>query len=133
MPSKQIATQHAVVWIDHRQAKIFFLTRDHADEITLGATKHFDQAHKHAGTIEGSRTPVDQKFLHSVIEAIKPAHEWLFIGPGSAKDELAKHVRHHDHTFADRLIAVEASDHPTDGQIVAFARKYFKAADRMIS
>ncbi len=132
MPNQHAETQHAVVWIDHRQAKIFFLTRDNADEMKLGSSKHFDQAHKHAGTVDGSRTPVDQKFLHGVVEALKPAHEWLFIGPGSAKDELAKHVKHHDHTLADRLIGVEASDHPTDGQIVAFARKYFKAADRMI-
>ena len=73
-----------------------------------------------------------EKWMPQVVDALKPAHEWLFIGPGSAKDELAKHVKHHDHTLANRLIGVEPSDHPTDGQIVAFARKYFKAADRMI-
>ncbi len=27
---------------------------------------------------------------------------------------------------------VQSADHPTDGQIVALARKFFKAADRMI-
>jgi hypothetical protein len=27
---------------------------------------------------------------------------------------------------------VETVDHPSDGQLVAFARKYFKAADRML-
>lgn len=124
--------QHAVVWIDHREAKIFFLTRDSANEVTLGSTKNFDQAHKHAGTVSGAKTPIDEKFLHMVVEALKPVPEWLFIGPASAKDELAKHVKHHDHTLADRIIGIEPSDHPTDGQIVAFARKYFKAADRMI-
>lgn len=132
MPNTHTQTQHAVVWIDHRQARVFFLTRDNADEITLGTSKSFDQAHKHAGTREGSRTPTDQKFLHEVVEAMKPAMEWLIIGPGIAKEELAKHVKHHDHTLADRIIAVEPADHPTDGQIVAMARKFFKAADRMI-
>lgn len=125
-------TQHAVVWIDHRQAKVFFLTRDSADEISLGTSKQFDQAHKHAGTVDGGRTPIDEKWLHTVVESLKAAKEWLILGPGSAKDELAKHVKHHDHLLADRIIAVEPADHPTDGQIVAMARKFFKAADRMI-
>ncbi|MGB8819208.1 MAG: translational machinery protein [Rhizobiaceae bacterium] len=132
MPNTQAQTQHAVVWIDHRQARVFFLTRDTADEITLDTSKTFDQAHKHAGTREGNRTPTDDDFLHEVVEALKPAQEWLIIGPGIAKEELAKHVKHHDHLLADRIIAVEPADHPTDGQIVAMARKFFKAADRMI-
>ena len=132
MPAKHAETQHAVVWIDHRHAKVFFLTRDSADEITLGTSKQFDQAHKHAGTVDGGRTPIDEKWLHSVVESLKAGKEWLIIGPGSAKDELARHVKHHDHLLADRIIGVEPADHPTDGQIVAMARKFFKAADRMI-
>jgi stalled ribosome rescue protein Dom34 len=132
MPNTQAQTQHAVVWIDHRQARVFFLTRDTADEITLDTSRTFDQAHKHAGTREGNRTPTDETFLHEVVEALKPAQEWLIIGPGIAKEELAKHVKHHDHLLTDRIIAVEPADHPTDGQIVAMARKFFKAADRMI-
>ncbi len=132
MPNNHIETQHAVVWIDHREAKVFFLTRDSADEITVGTSKHFDQAHKHAGTVDGSRTPIDEKFLHSVVESLSAAQEWLIIGPSSAKDELAKHIKLHDQTLADRIIGVEPADHPTDGQIVALARMFFKAADRMV-
>ncbi len=132
MPDKHTETQHAVVWIDHREAKVFFLTRDHADDLTLGTSRHFDQAHKHAGTREGNRTPTDPDFLHEVTEALKPAKEWLILGPGIAKEELAKHVKHHDRLLADRIVGIEPADHPTDGQIVALARKFFKAADRMI-
>ena len=123
---------HAVVWIDHREAKVFHFDRDHADGMTIKSAKNFDQAHKHAGTIGGARTPTDEKFLHKIVEAIMDAEEWLIVGPGDAKDDLAKHVRHHDHAVAGRIIAVESADHPTDGQIVALARKFFKAADRML-
>lgn len=125
-------TRHAVVWIDHREAKIFHFDRDHADDMKIKSHKGFDQAHKHAGTVGGSRTAIDEKFLHQVVESLMDAEEWLILGPGKAKEELAKHVRHHDHALAGRIIAVEAADHPTDGQIVALARKFFKAADRMI-
>lgn len=126
-------TRHAVVWIDHREAKVFHFDRDHADGMKIKSAKNFDQAHKHAGTVDGSRTPIDEKFLHQVVESLMDAEEWLIVGPGSAKDELAKHVKHHDHEVANRIIAVESADHPTDGQIVALARKFFKAADRMQS
>jgi hypothetical protein len=125
-------TQHAVVWLDHREAKIFFFDREHSEEVKLSTGRHFDQAHKHAGTLGGGRIEADTAFLHGIIEALQPAAEWLFIGPGTAKDELAKHVKSHHHTDVARIVSIESADHPTDGQIVALARKFFKAADRML-
>ena len=125
-------TQHAVVWIDHREAKVFWFDRDHADGSRIKSHKSFDQAHKHAGTVDGGRTATDDHYLHEVVEALAESQEWLVIGPGDAKDAFVKHVKHHDHALAGRIIAVENADHPTDGQIVALARKFFKAADRMM-
>ena len=124
-------TQHAVVWLDHREAKIFFFDRDHAQELRLGASNPVDQVHKHAGTRDGSRAGMDVALMNEIVEALEPASEWLLIGPGSAKDELAKHIRTHHHTLASRIVGVESADHPTDGQMVALARKFFRAADRM--
>ena len=30
-----------------------------------------------------------------------------------------------------KIVRIETTDHPTDGEIVALARRYFKASDRM--
>ena len=38
---------------------------------------------------------------------------------------------HHHHPKLMSAIAVETVDHPSDPQIVAYARKYFNTADRM--
>jgi hypothetical protein len=124
-------TQHAVVWLDHRAAKIFFFDRDHAQELKIAATNPIDQVHKHAGTREGGRIVMDADLMNNIVKALEPAAEWLFTGPGNAKDELAKHVKNHHNVLASRIIGVESADHPTDGQILAMARKYFRAADRM--
>jgi stalled ribosome rescue protein Dom34 len=124
-------TQHAVVWLDHRAAKVFFLDRDDAHELKISATNPVDQVHKHAGTREGGRIEMDVDLMNNIVKALEPAAEWLITGPGSAKDELAKHVKNHHHVLASRIIGVESADHPTDGQIVALARRYFRAADRM--
>jgi hypothetical protein len=43
-----------------------------------------------------------------------------------------KHVHAHDPKLEARIVGVETVDHPTDGQLAAFARRYFQAADRML-
>jgi hypothetical protein len=37
-------------------------------------------------------------------------------------------VREHDHGLEGRIVGLETVDHPTDGQLVAFARSYFDIA-----
>lgn len=122
---------HAIVWMDHREARVFFVDRNSAEKLDL-ATAGVHLHHK-AGSISGKRTKDDDHFLHSVVDAIKPAQEWLVIGPGSAKLEFVKHVHRHDPQLSDRILGVETADHPSDKQIVAHARVYFKHADSMLT
>lgn len=122
---------HAIVWLDHHEAKVFFFDRDSSAEVDLAASDPHSHLHHKQGNITGNRNPDDTQFLHAIVEAMKPAREWLIVGPGQAKLELVKHIHRHDATLADHIVGVETVDHPTDRQIVAYARKYFEAADRM--
>jgi stalled ribosome rescue protein Dom34 len=124
--------QHAVVWLDHREAKVFFFNREAADSVRLATTLAHHQTHNKAGTVDGKRAPEDQLFYHQVVNALQPAKEWLIVGPGSAKDELAKHIRDRHPDLKGRIVGVERADHPTEAQIVAHARSFFRAADRML-
>jgi hypothetical protein len=45
---------------------------------------------------------------------------------------LVKHIGEHDPQLAKKIVGVESIDHPSDAQLVAHARKYFKAEDRML-
>jgi hypothetical protein len=60
------------------------------------------------------------------MNAVSDAGEILIIGPASAKMELAKYLREQHSGIGDRIVAVEAADHPSDREIVAHAKKYFK-------
>ncbi|MBZ9717890.1 MULTISPECIES: translational machinery protein [unclassified Mesorhizobium] len=100
--------------------------------VRLVTTLAHHQTHNKAGSIDGKRAPEDDAFYHDVINALEPAKEWLIVGPGSAKDELAKHIRDHHAHLKDRIVGVETADHPTEAQIVAHARSFFRAADRML-
>lgn len=124
--------QHAVVWVDHREARIFLLDREGFERATVSTELPHHQTHNRAGTIDGKRAAPDQSYYEKIVTALEPAAEWLIVGPSSARDELASHIRARDPHLADRVIGVEPADHPTDREIVAHARAYFKAADRML-
>jgi len=87
---------HAVVWRDHREARIFFFDRHSMDEIDLATNSPNHHLHHRKGSVAGKRSPEDQHFFHDIVNVLKPAREWLLMGPGSAKLELVKHV-HMDH------------------------------------
>ena len=122
---------HAVVWLDHREAKVFFFDKESATEIDVGSKEPGRHLHHKSGSISGKKSPEDHAYFHSIVEALKPAKEWLIMGPGTAKLELVKHVHSHDARLSDHIIGVESADHPTDRQVVAHARAYFKKADAM--
>jgi stalled ribosome rescue protein Dom34 len=122
---------HAVVWIDHHEAKIFHLTdTDFETAIVRAPAAH---VHRHPkGGAEAHAHPADAKrFFDDAARALTDAQEFLVVGPGTAKLEFIKYIHQHAHALEPKLIAVETVDHPTDKALVAYARRYFKAADRM--
>jgi len=122
--------RHAAVWIDHKEARIFDVSDASFDVAQVNAPKSHVHRHPHP-TAEHEHPADAQKFYHEVAHALANAEEILVLGPSTAKLELIKHVHKHDATLAPKIVGVETVDHPTDGQIAAYARKYFHAADRM--
>jgi hypothetical protein len=55
----------------------------------------------------------------------------LVTGPASAKNERAAYLAHRYPEAAKRVSGVESLDHPSEGQLLALARRFFKADDRM--
>ncbi len=122
---------HAIVWIDHSQAKVFHLGLSGEDEMTLHPQLPTRHIHHKANSIGSGHAAEDQTFLHDTVKAIGEAKAVLVTGPGSAKTELLKHIARHDPDKLEAIVGVETADHPTDAALVAHARHYFKAADRM--
>jgi stalled ribosome rescue protein Dom34 len=124
---------HAIVWIDHEQARITHFNDDAAERMVLHSTHRPGKIHhKHGPSGSAGHEPEDTPYLHAVAQALQGATEILIVGPGTEKNELVKHLERHDKPIAERVVAVQTVDHPTDGQLLALARKYFRAADRML-
>jgi hypothetical protein len=122
---------HAVIWIDHLEARIFQFGRDEVDRLVLHPDNPTRHLHHKAHTIGSGHAAEDQDFLHRVIESVAGAGAVLITGPANAKIELLKHIHHHDPRLIDIITGVETVDHPSDGALVAYAKRYFKTADHM--
>ena len=122
---------HAVVWIDHAEAHVMHIRPDDVEKSIVRPDTARPHLHVRAGTLGSGRAPENQSYYHEVVAALTGAREILVVGPAQAKLQLIKHIHTHDPELADKVIGVETVDHPTDGQLVAYARSYFEAKDRM--
>ena len=123
---------HAVVWIDHSEAHVIHFSPDDVEQFVVRPNHPHHKVHSTAGTLGDGTAPVDKDFFHRVAQALAGAQEILVVGPAQAKLQLVKHIHAHDTALVPKLIGVETVDHPTDAQLVAYARKYFRAKDRML-
>ena len=122
-------TNHVVIWIDHKEAHVLYFDRSKSTIIKSQSVKN--HLHHKAMVVGDGNAPIDHAFFHAVISAVADVNEILIVGPSSAKIELMKHADHHDPLVAKKIIGVETLDHPTDGQVLAYAIKYFQRIDQM--
>jgi hypothetical protein len=122
---------HAVVWIDHREARVFHFNPTEADRLVLRPDDPTRHIHHKANSIGSGHAAADHDFLHAVAQAIADAGAVLITGPAGAKTELVKHIHQHDPGLMKVIAGIETVDHPSDAQLVAHARHYFQVEDRM--
>lgn len=117
-----MSTYHAVVWLDHAEAHVMMFDREHVESSRVRSRSH----HKHQG-----KETHDPAFFPSIVEGLAGVREILITGPGSAREEFQRWWAGHPQGRNVEVAASIASDHPTDAQVVALAKKYFVNFDRM--
>jgi stalled ribosome rescue protein Dom34 len=121
---------HAVVWIDHHEARIFHFNAQDMDRVIVRPDDPHVHIHHKAGVIGSGHAHENNAFFHAVVEALGTSMAVLVTGPGNAKTELVKYVARNAAPVLDRIAGVETVDHPSDAALVAHARHYFRTADR---
>ncbi len=114
----------AAVWIDHDDAKIFHFD---ADDVRRTEVKAH---HQHLKNHRDRAAHGDASFLATVGRALAEAREVLVVGPGTAKLDLLRWMHAHDAVLEKKVVAVETLDHPTDPQLIAFARRSFHVIEK---
>lgn len=116
---------HAVVWLDHREARVFHFNASDVESLVIHPDKPTHHLHHKHGSIGSGHAKEDTEYFHKVAQAISNASAILVTGPANAKTELVKYVQAHMPAVAKAIAAVESLDHPSSGEIVAHARKFF--------
>jgi stalled ribosome rescue protein Dom34 len=143
-----MSTNHAIVWIDRTEAHVLMFDRAHVEAQRIKSRNTFHKAKGgHVGTHQnkhgrgaegsGSHSPEgghslsDEDYYHEVAQALTGVHEILVTGPAQAKNEFRAHCQRHDKDIDKAIVDVVNSDHPTDPQLVAMAKKYFLKYDNL--
>ncbi len=114
---------HVVVWLDQAEAHVIHFTRDDAEtEIIKTSSVH---QHLKAGVDASVQSEQNPGYLNEIAAALDSAKEILIVGPGQEKLLLVKHLEKHHAGVAAKVVSVETVDHPSDSQLLAYARKYF--------
>ncbi len=122
---------HAIVWIDHHEARVFHFNAEDVERLVVRPDNPHVHIHHKAHSIGSGHAAEDKDFLEAVANALGKSKAVLVTGPGIAKTALVKHIAKHHHSMMDSIAGVETVDHPADGALVAHARAYFKIADRL--
>ncbi len=121
---------HAVVLIDDRHARVFHFGAEDADQNVVHADHPIREFKRDEKRI-GRRLAEDQSFLEEVTEAVADAEAFLVVGPSDDKHELVKHIARVHPSMMVKVEGVESAERPGESELVAHARRFVEAADRM--
>src|SRR3954454_21098933 len=104
---------HAVIWVDHRVARIFYLGLESVDQRSIHAEMTTGHLHHKANTIGSGKAADDPTFFPRIDEALRDSAAILIVGPGNEKTLLMKHLEEGSQARKTRELHAEACDHPT--------------------
>lgn len=122
-----MSLHHAVVWIDHTKAQVIHFDLNASESESLKTHSTHPHPHpKHGDThaAEDDNTP----FYDDIAAALKDSQEILVVGPAEEKTAFVSYLTAHVPAIAQKIKGVETVDHPSDGQLLAYARKHFVSA-----
>ena len=117
-----MATFHAIVWLDHSEAHVLMFDREHLEAQRVKSRSRHKPQNK-AGDIA--------PFFDDIAKALEGTHEVLLTGPGLARNQFREWCQAHRPQTATLIVDSIPADHPSDAQLVALAKQYFKKYDRL--
>jgi hypothetical protein len=117
---------HAVVWTDHHHAQILQFDAEHIESQKVKA--HAAHARQHGGVVR-----TEHEFFAQLCDAFKDVPEVLVTGSHQSLADFRHYVEKHRPGALQHIVGWEVVNHPTEGQLVAQARQYFRKYDRMVA
>lgn len=121
---------HAIVWLDHQHATVIDFTVDDRHIAHIEAVEP-RRVHRRSGPAGGGKAPDDVAFFETVVASVADAREVVICGPGTGKVAFMHHLERKHAPVAAKVLGVETLDHPTDGELLAYARRHFRKVDAL--
>ena len=127
--------KHTIVWIDHKEARIFEAEGGTTDQSVVVAPGRHVHRHANEQDLRIRNHPDDEhRFFREVIHALEGAGRILLVGPAQTKLHFLRFLQKDHQPLEQRIVGVESADHPTDAQLLAHLRRYFhEPADQATS
>jgi len=100
---------HALVWIDHREAKVFQFNATDVDRHGAAVSTRTSIFITRQTPATVAMRPPDKEFYKHVAQAIAHAGAILIAGPSSAKTELVTYIKHDSPSWRRRSRASKHS------------------------
>jgi stalled ribosome rescue protein Dom34 len=117
---------HAVVWLDHSEAKVFRFDGALESEADIHSHTSLQRLHhRREGWEAGGNPPDDAEFFRRIIGTLDHNGNTVITGPGNAKTAFKAFIDHHRPDLAVRVLAAETLDHASPQLLLALGRRYF--------
>ena len=114
----------AIVSIDHHHALI---QQFHGEEVQRQAIReHTHNTRQHASGVRS-----EHEFFGEVCDSLAGIAEVLVAGSHTAQADFRHYVEKHRPALVVNIAGWETVDHLTNGQLIAFARKFFVGHDNI--
>jgi len=119
--------KHAVVWIDQKEARIIEVDANKVEEALVHSPGRHIHRHANEQDLRVRSHPDDEhRYFREVAQALEGHGQVLLVGPSTTKLHFFRYVHEHDRTLEPKIVGIESADHPTDAQLVAHLRDYFR-------
>ncbi len=112
-----------IIWMDSEKAQVFGLNTTGIEKSNLKKSG----INHHSG--DKNDSVVDEHlnhFYHDLTVKLSDANQLLIMGPGISKTHFKTYLDSHAGELSKNVVAVENSDHPSDNQILAAGKEFFK-------
>jgi hypothetical protein len=120
---------YTVVWLDHLEAKIYSLNSSDGDPVFIHTNRSGDHLRHRANVPGAGHQGVDTEFFGRISTALEGSAAVLLTGPGTCKSEFRNYLGTHRRALLTHIAGMETLDHPSEPDLLAMARTFFKAHD----
>lgn len=119
-----MSLNNAVVWLDHSKAVVIHFDKNASESESLKT--HSTHPHPRQNHSDNHVNGDDNTlFYKDIADALADSQQILVVGPAEEKTAFVAYVTSKVPAIAGKIKAVETVDHPSDGQLLAHARKHF--------